>query len=560
MDVDEDDAFGSPSSAVDASGGSCAAVSGAQAAAGPAGVSVAGPPSSPSPASRMPDNAMFLSGLARPRQPPPPLTFDRAVWPATPPLGSSSTGGSAHSATNSLALSPHVDLGLCVLAHAQGDTHAPGAPYAAPFTFEYGSRPASTPSRYRPLPSLAGDDASYFTRAHSQRSGLAGFDGADKPKTDQQQQQQLLLARAATIHAGPHRRRPSRTADEGEWTFQGAVVGAIHGRLKGLDIGTRLAHYGCARDVPNDLLAELARPDASLAIQCPPDFDVRALRRTLHRKLDLGRVRIYVSFVLAAFDEPCFAPRTVQFGLVGDYLNRIHRQPAAPYDPADVARAELASWLAARAQELVSGGLLAAAFSVAPPAPVPELERAGRTEPAQHAHAYGRSWSRRARAVAVDGDIFDRLAGVVHMALQQMVGLGRLSAAVASAFRNGPGVSRRAADVRRVLAAAADEWEPLLQHTDDEWAPLGVEVSRIDHPAWRALLEHRIDEAEYARQVAQYVRYVHHDYLRDIIKQKGVAIAQETIEEIFHIVTQRCEDGQLNALHMHVGVMLLRRR
>ncbi|ODO04847.1 hypothetical protein I350_05457 [Cryptococcus amylolentus CBS 6273] len=106
----------------------------------------------------------------------------------------------------------------------------------------------------------------------------------------------------------------------------------------------------------------------------------------------------------------------------------------------------------------------------------------------------------------------------------------------------------------------------VIQYSKKEimaWASEGVKIRRLCHPAWREFKSGRIDRGAYARRIAMYTHSVYEPHLKKVLRDKGrmdISHSENTIEEIFKILIEKCEAGALDSLSIDVGVIVLRRK
>lgn len=96
-----------------------------------------------------------------------------------------------------------------------------------------------------------------------------------------------------------------------------------------------------------------------------------------------------------------------------------------------------------------------------------------------------------------------------------------------------------------------------------EWAQAGVRIHRLMHPAWKAFHQGRIDRQAYARRIATYCHSVYGPHLKKVLREKGrmdISQCENTVQEMFKILAEKCELGALSALAIDIGVIVLRRK
>ncbi|OXG24081.1 hypothetical protein C361_02630 [Cryptococcus neoformans Tu259-1] len=96
-----------------------------------------------------------------------------------------------------------------------------------------------------------------------------------------------------------------------------------------------------------------------------------------------------------------------------------------------------------------------------------------------------------------------------------------------------------------------------------EWAQAGVRIHRLMHPAWKAFHQGRIDRQAYARRIATYCHAMYGPHLKKVLREKGrmdISQCENTVQEMFKILVEKCELGALSALAIDIGVLVLRRK
>ncbi|WVQ74382.1 hypothetical protein IAR50_003983 [Cryptococcus sp. DSM 104548] len=213
-------------------------------------------------------------------------------------------------------------------------------------------------------------------------------------------------------------------------------------------------------------------------------------------------------------------------------------------------------------------------------------------------------------------DMFQRMSQALSPAIQRLVSLGEIRTHVAPTLVDVPYWPRTLESVKRVLHEN-DDWEVLLdggkeaaveaemgdgdvadmeidedmadisllsssasptphhheaeseefiQYSKEDimaWTNEGVRIRRLCHPAWKEFRSGRIGRGAYARRIAMYTHSVYEPHLKKVLRNKGrmdISHSENTIEEIFKILIEKCEVGALDALCVDVGVMVLRRR
>ncbi|WVR09765.1 hypothetical protein IAU60_006841 [Kwoniella sp. DSM 27419] len=221
----------------------------------------------------------------------------------------------------------------------------------------------------------------------------------------------------------PIHKRKDQVLTETEWSFDAPLskwLGEIVGRWVAMipdRVHYNLVEYGCQKETPSALLADLVRPLSrpqqalqqspkviNVTHQCDADFDARRLQANLATQPgSYQKIRgtppplILTSFSLAGFTETVFPPDSVDLGICTGDLSRIHGSisPRPVYsftsraeDRASRAEKDLVEWLETRAREFKSGGILAFCFAIRTDQ-TSSSSVAGRVQQAPESRGYG---------------------------------------------------------------------------------------------------------------------------------------------------------------------------
>ncbi|KAK4685428.1 hypothetical protein P7C73_g4722, partial [Tremellales sp. Uapishka_1] len=561
-----------------------------------------------------------------------PLMYDRKLWEMTPPLpptrkvSPDSDFFSFYGPLTSPAVLQYTSPDLEVeIARPSSAPTIPASPARERSVSE--GPPANVEfSRHQPShsldiglrdPHLREGPISRFAPHYSKRA-----DTDRRPIHDALQLAPYLgpeLLAALQQREATEQKKKMESLSDAEWSFDiplSAVMSdviKVHKEVVGTDF--KVAEYGCGTDSPNTVLADIVRhlckisslESVAVVHQCSSVFDIRPLQSALnshpdsYRKTEAAHAPvIFSSFSFSGFAQPAFTRSSVDLGIGGNDLSRIHSWPSSRSVLTSTSREirerladkDLSSWLSTRAQEIRPGGTLAFHFAIRSTA-VPDQAQPPRasplavsislpsspresldgTMPAQSEYAPHPISTRR----EYRPDIWQLMAQALSPAIQRLVTLGDIRPYTAPALVDVPFWPRTLSGAKKTLGKLQD-WELVRLDLADgdggsetvpftftermEWLDVGVHIHRLTHPAWAELKEGKIDKSEYARRVATFVRSVYETHLKKVLRGKGgmdVGHSESTVQELFKILVEKCELGVLDALELDIGVVVLRR-
>ncbi|ORY27687.1 hypothetical protein BCR39DRAFT_225608 [Naematelia encephala] len=435
---------------------------------------------------------------------------------------------------------------------------------------------------------------------------------------------------------------------EAEWSFQKPLEKVMRqvAAIMVSQVGDGRSMYGCDTDTPNPIIADIikgigytardfkAKKLITVTHQCSPSYDIRALQAALasdansYRNIKTFPVEtVLSSFTFASFGEVSFAPASVDLGIGRGELSRLHGLAPASSGLAPIthreerdklAHRDLKRWLAARAKEIRSGGLLTfyCAVRTGPPSFSGEEMFGGRDPPraspllgpmslpdsprsSMDGHLTPNSDSNLPALSAAQGmtspvqdhttrsrpDMWQSMNQTLSQAVQRLVTLGEIRPYVASSLVDVP-FWPRSLDQMRKTFDKMEKWEVLRdygrhhlaeqgQSEEDanydtfpfeerrKWLDAGIRLQRLTHPAWKDFVEGNIDRQSYALHVATYCRAAYEDHLKRVLREKGkmdISRTETAIQELFKILVEKCEFGALEGLELDIGVVILRRK
>ncbi|WVN90368.1 uncharacterized protein L203_105604 [Cryptococcus depauperatus CBS 7841] len=488
-----------------------------------------------------------------------------------------------------------------------------------------------------------------------------------------------------------NRSKKKETLVEAEWSFETPILKvmgeAVMGKVGLIDpvANYNLVEYGCYRETPNPILAEIikslcrsasdtvTRKVFSVTHQATPDFDIRLLQSNLtthpksYRKIEQlpsPAPLLLTSFSFAGFADSAVPVDTVHVALCSSELTKLQ----GPISPRPLysftsqaeekerhAEKDLVRWLKARAGEVKKGGILVCSLAVRTKQPTgrdvkfeESLPQPPKASPyhlpaslptSPHTNAFTSTHRTHTPLTEVNPsifatpphhlggpksapvkyrpDIFQTMSQALSPAIQRLVTLGEIRSHVAPMLVDVPYWSRTLESLKSALAKAT-EWDVLFDQegeesvvgdrdydmTDEddeldatpiippsgdvdediymnnmvemkddespyspeerrEWADAGVRIYRLNHPAWRAYKQGRIDRGAYAKRIATYCHSVYEPHLKKVLREKGrmdISQSENTVQEMFKILGEKCELGALDGFSIDVGVIVLQKK
>jgi len=303
-------------------------------------------------------------------------------------------------------------------------------------------------------------------------------------------------------------------------------------------------------------------PIISVNHQCPSGYDIRplqyALGNSLHRQSHAHAQSVLSSFSFSKFAAKVFPPASIDIGIGGRELSKLHdvvslranhSTSIRAEDRERLAVSEFTIWLTSRAAEIKSGGLLACHFAIRTYPLSDERTRSGDRAPSASPAVHSMSLPTSPRG-SLDGastpfteastfvsspplpsppitdnegrsfrpDLWRAMHHAFSPAIQRLVSLGEIRSHVAPLLVDIPFWPKTLNSVKSTLGRQQDwdvisdkstprpnpssyRWEERL-----EWLQAGVRIHRLTHPAWTAYRYGIIDKGSYARRVATYCR------------------------------------------------------